>query len=126
VATCADWCGSALIALSWSRLFALSLALMALIGFSMLVISVSTNMILQTIVDDDKRGRVMSLYTAAFLGVVPLGGLIAGTLADRIGATNTVFAGGVIFFVAAFYLLRQLPLLHRHIRPIYARLGIQE
>lgn len=116
--------GCALIALSWSRLFVLSLALMATIGFSILVISVSTNMILQTIVDDDKRGRVMSLYTAAFLGVVPLGGLLAGMLADRIGATNTIMVGGFICALATLYMARQLPLLRQHIRPIYARLGI--
>lgn len=117
---------SALIVLSWSRLFALSLVLMALIGFSMLVISVATNMILQTIVEDDKRGRVMSLYTAAFLGVVPFGGLMGGALADRIGATNTVFIGGVICLAGALFMLRQLPLLRRHIRPLYARLGISD
>jgi MFS family permease len=116
--------GCALIALSWSRLLPLSIALMAVIGFCILLISVSTNMILQTIVDDDKRGRVMSLYTAAFLGVVPLGGLIAGALADRIGATRTVLIGGCVCVLATLYMARQLPLLHRHMQPIYARLGI--
>jgi MFS family permease len=116
--------GCALIALSWSRMLPLSMALMVVIGFCILLISVSTNMILQTIVDDDKRGRVMSLYTAAFLGVVPLGGLIAGALADRIGATRTVLIGGCVCVLATLYMARQLPLLHRHMQPIYARLGI--
>ena len=116
--------GCALIALSWSRMLPLSIALMAVIGFCILLISVSTNMILQTIVDDDKRGRVMSLYTAAFLGVVPLGGLIAGALADRIGATRTVLIGGCVCVLATLYMARQLPLLHRHMQSIYARLGI--
>jgi len=124
ISTAALIAGCALIGLSWSRQLAFSLALMAAIGFSILVISVSVNMILQTIVDDDKRGRVMSLYTAAFLGVVPLGGLAAGMLADRIGAMATVLAGGVTCALAALYMLRKLPLLRRHIRPIYARLGI--
>ena len=116
--------GCALIALSWSRMLPLSIALMVVIGFCILLISVSTNMILQTIVDDDKRGRVMSLYTAAFLGVVPLGGLISGALADRIGATRTVLIGGCVCVLATLYMARQLPLLHRHMQPIYARLGI--
>jgi MFS family permease len=116
--------GSALIALSWSRWLALSLVLMAVIGFGILVISVAVNIILQTIVDDDKRGRVMSLYTAAFLGVVPFGGLIAGVLADHVGATNTLLAGGVICVLAALCMTRQLPLVRRHLRPIYTRLGI--
>jgi MFS family permease len=118
--------GCALIALSWSRIFPLSIALMVVIGFCILLISVSTNMILQTIVDDDKRGRVMSLYTAAFLGIVPLGGLIAGALADQIGATHTVLVGGCVCVAATLYMARQLPLLHRHMQPIYARLGIHK
>ena len=118
--------GCALIALSWSRIFPLSIALMVVIGFCILLISVSTNMILQTIVDDDKRGRVMSLYTAAFLGVVPLGGLIAGALADQIGATHTVLIGGCVCVAATLYMARQLPLLHRHMQSIYARLGIHK
>jgi len=117
--------GCALMALSWSRLLALSLALMMMIGFAILVISVSTNMILQIIVDDDKRGRVMSLYTAAFVGVIPLGGLIAGTLADRIGATNTVLIGGFVCVLAALCMVRQLPLLRQHMGLIYVRLGIR-
>ena len=116
--------GTALIALSWSRLLPLSLLLMLVIGFAILVISVSINMILQTIVEDDKRGRVMSLYTAAFLGVVPFGGLIAGMLADRIGATNTVLAGGCACVLAALFMARKLPLIRNYLRPIYARLGI--
>jgi len=116
--------GGALIALSWSRLMILSLALMALVGFGILVISVSINMILQTIVDDDKRGRVMSLYTAAFLGMVPFGGLIAGMLADEIGAASTVRAGGMVCVLAGLFLARQLPLLRRNLQPVYARLGI--
>ena len=116
--------GCALMALSWSRSLALSLSLMVVIGFGILLISVSINMILQTIVDDDKRGRVMSLYTAAFLGVMPLGGLIGGVLADHIGATNTVLMGGFVCVLAALYMTRQLPVLRQHMRPIYARLGI--
>ena len=117
-------CGLALIALSQSRLLPLSLGLMALIGGSILVTSVSINMILQTIVDDDKRGRVMSLYTAAFLGVVPLGGLIFGALADHIGATNMLLVGGIVCLAGGLYLVRELPRLRYHMREAYARLGI--
>ena len=97
---------------------------MAATGFGILVISVSTNMILQSIVDDDKRGRVMSLYTAAFLGVMPFGGLLAGMLADRIGATHTVLACGAVCALAGLYRAHRLPLLQRDMQPIYARLGI--
>ena len=115
----------ALVALSQSRLLPLSLVLMAVIGGSILVTSVSISMILQTIVDDDKRGRVMSLYTAAFLGVVPLGGMLAGALADRIGATNMLLTAGLVCMTGAFYLARRLPQLRREMRATYARLGLE-
>ncbi len=117
-------CGLALIALSQSRLLPLSLVMMALIGGGILVTSVSINMILQTIVEDDKRGRVMSLYTAAFLGVVPLGGLIFGALADRIGATHMLLAGGIVCLAGGLYLVRELPRLRYHMRDAYARVGV--
>ena len=114
----------ALVALSQSRLLPVSLLLMAVIGGSILVTSVSISMILQTIVDDDKRGRVMSLYTAAFLGVVPLGGMLAGALADRIGATNMLLVAGLVCMAGALYLARRLPQLRREMRATYARLGL--
>jgi predicted MFS family arabinose efflux permease len=125
IMTAALLAGVALVALSQSRMLWLSLLLMAVIGCSILVTSVSINMILQTIVDDDKRGRVMSLYTAAFLGVVPLGGMVAGVLADRIGATTTLLAGGMVCLAGAIVLARQLPHLRVQMRATYARLGIQ-
>jgi MFS family permease len=81
-------------------------------------------MILQTIVDDDKRGRVMSLYTAAFLGVSPFGALAAGTLADLIGPRTTLTLGGVCCAAAALVLARQRHAIRAQIRPIYERLGI--
>ncbi len=111
----------ALTALSYSRALTLSLILMAVIGFGLLVISVSINMILQSIVEDDKRGRVMSLYTSAFLGLVPVGALLAGVLADRIGATHTVLAGGIACAAAALYMARALPRINAHMQPLYAR-----
>jgi MFS family permease len=116
--------GVALVMLSLSRWLPLSLVLMSVIGFGILVVTVSTNMILQTIVDDDKRGRVMSLYTVAFLGVAPLGALLAGMFADRIGATTVVLIGGICCVLIAAGIARQLPSMRRHIRPIYAKLGI--
>ncbi len=116
--------GAALIALSLSRWLPASIVLMSVIGFGILVVTVSTNMILQTIVDDDKRGRVMSLYTVAFLGVAPVGALLAGIFADRIGATTTVCIGGITCVLISASIARQLPAIRRHIRPIYAKLGI--
>ena len=125
IVRCALAAGAALIALSFSHLLGLSMALMAVIGFSLLVVSVSVNMILQTIVDDDMRGRVMSLYTAAFMGIAPLGALAGGALADKIGATSTVCIGGVVCMTLATAIGRKLPVIRNHIRPIYTRLGIK-
>ena len=124
IVTAALVVGAALVALSQSRWLPLSMALTCVIGFGMLVVTVSTNMILQTIVDDDKRGRVMSLYTAAFIGVAPVGALLAGMFADRIGATTVVCIGGILCVFGVAAIARQLPSIRRHIRPIYARLGI--
>ena len=81
-------------------------------------------MILQTIVEDDKRGRVMSFYTAAFLGITPFGSLAAGALADVIGVALTLTLGGLACVAGAIYLARKRTLLRQHIRPIYTRLGI--
>jgi predicted MFS family arabinose efflux permease len=116
--------GSALVLLGWSASIWLAAPLIVLIGFGILVTSVSTNMILQTIVDDDKRGRVMSLYTAAFLGMTPFGSLAAGALADVIGVAPTLTLGGLACVAGALYLARMRPRLREHIQPIYRRLGI--
>jgi MFS family permease len=116
--------GVALVLLAWSGSVWLAAPFIAAIGFGILVTSVSTNMILQTIVDDDKRGRVMSFYTAAFLGMTPFGSLLAGSLADMVGVSATLTLGGIACVGGAIYLARKRPQLREHIRPIYARLGI--
>jgi MFS family permease len=80
--------------------------------------------VLQTIVDEDKRGRVMSLYTMAFLGTAPLGSLLAGWLAEVIGAPNTVLLGGACCAAGSLLFAVQLPRLREKVRPIYIRMGI--
>lgn len=98
--------GIALIAFSVTRWYPLSLLLMAITGFGILATTVSISMILQSIVEDRMRGRVMSLYTAAFMGVAPLGGLAAGAAADWIGAAYTLLIGGSCCACAALVLAR--------------------
>jgi MFS family permease len=115
--------GTALALLSWGGRIWIALPLLAIVGFGILVTSVSVNMILQTIVDDDKRGRVMSLYTAAFLGMSPLGAIAAGALADYLGVAVTLTAGGICCALAGVYLANKRRLLREHMGPIYARLG---
>ena len=84
----------------------------------------STQTLLQTLVDDDKRGRVMSLYVMAFMGTAPIGSLIAGTLASKFGASLTILSGGVICLIGSAIFAKYLPVLRTHIRPTYIRLGI--
>src|SRR5262249_3334242 len=78
--------GVSLLAFSASRSLWLSLAVLPFVGAGFMVQMASTNTILQTIVDDRFRGRVMAFYTMAFLGTAPIGSLLAGVLADRVGA----------------------------------------
>lgn len=116
--------GLAITSFALSRVVWLSMALMVIAGFTMMSQMASTNTILQTIVDDDKRGRVMSFYGMAFMGMAPFGSLIAGTLANRIGAPNTVMIGGILCIIAPILFARKLPSLRKIIRPIYVEKGI--
>jgi len=116
--------GAGLIAFSLSRFFLLSMGLMVFVGLGMMLQMASTNTILQTIVDDDKRGRVMSFYTMAFMGTAPFGSFMAGSLASKIGAPNTLAVGGVACILGTLVFVRYLPRLRKAVRPIYVRLGI--
>jgi MFS family permease len=102
----------------------LSLPLIAVAGFGMMVSMASSNTILQTIAEEDKRGRLMSLYTMAFAGVAPFGSLLAGTLSTRIGAPATLAIGGCVCLVGAGLFALQLPQLRALVRPIYGQKGI--
>jgi MFS family permease len=116
--------GAGLISFSLSRLFLLSLFMMVLTGMGMMMQMAVSNTLLQTLVDDDKRGRVMSFYAMAFMGAAPFGSLLAGSLAKTIGAPNTLLAGGICCIAGALLFARKLPALRRIIRPIYIRMGI--
>lgn len=106
-----------LIAFSISRAFWLSAALLTVVGFGMMAHTAAGNIILQTVVDDDKRGRVMSFYTMAFMGMAPLGSLLAGSLASRIGAANTLIAGGACCLAASAVFAAKLPVLTKALHP---------
>jgi MFS family permease len=101
--------GAGLIAFSLSRVFWVSLLLMVFTGFGMMVQMAASNTVLQMTVDDDKRGRVMSLYTMAFMGTVPLGSLFGGILASKIGAPNTLILGGIACILGSLLFSRQFP-----------------
>jgi MFS family permease len=113
-----------LVLLSFSRNAWLSGALLLLAGYGLMSQMASSNTILQTLVDDDKRGRIMSLYTVAFMGMIPIGSLLSGTLAARIGTTQTLLVGGLCCGLGGALFLRSLPAMRREMRPVYTRLGI--
>jgi MFS family permease len=121
--TCALF-GASLVAFAASRMLWVSLVTLAVVGFSMMQQMAGSNTILQTIVEDEKRGRVMSFYSMAFQGMAPFGSLLAGVLAARIGAPETVAAGGVACILGGIWFARQLRAIRDLIRPIYRRLGI--
>ena len=113
-----------LVVFSLSRNILLSSLLLVIIGFGFMAHMAVSNIILQTIVDDDKRGRVMSFYTMAFMGTAPLGSLLAGILASRIGATNTLIIGGVCCLAGSIVFAGKLPAMRKFIHPIYKKMGI--
>jgi len=116
--------GVGLIIFAFSKNLYFSLGMMLVSGFGMLLLIAVSNTLLQTITDDDKRGRVMSFFTMAFMGMSPFGNLIAGAMADKIGAPNTVIISGAICIVAAIVFLTRLRSLRKITHPIYMKMGI--
>lgn len=112
------------IAFSFSTQLLFSLPILTVTGCCMMLLMASSNTLLQTIVEDDKRGRVMSLYSMAFLGVGPIGSLFGGTLANQIGAAGSVRVSGSLMILAGIVFAIRLPYLRRLVRPIYQKAGI--
>lgn len=124
IAASAGLFGAGLIIFSFSRMLWLSLLAMAVTGFGMMVQMASSNTVLQTLADDDKRGRVISLYATAFIGMAPLGALLAGFVARQIGAPMTLAIGGLFCILGALLFTRHLPSWRQMVRPVYAQKGI--
>ncbi|MBJ6762495.1 MFS transporter [Myxococcaceae bacterium JPH2] len=124
IVTTAAVFGVGQLAFSLSRGLVLSLVTLVATGFGMMVTMAACNTVLQTIVEERMRGRVMSFYSMAFMGTVPFGSLLAGSLASRVGAPITIALGGAACIVAAALFRWRLPSLREHVRPIYTRLGI--
>lgn len=116
--------GASLIAFASSRQQWLSLLLLVITGYCFMQQMASSNTILQTIVENKKRGRVMSFYAMSFQGVAPFGSLIAGAAASRIGAPYTLMFGGALCVAGAGLFAMRLPALRQLIRPIYIQIGI--
>ena len=116
--------GAGLVAFGFSQTLWLSLFLMFVTGFCLMQHMAGSNTIMQTIVDEDKRGRVMSFYTLAFIGVAPFGSLVSGFIASRVGAPATVIGGGVLSVAVALWFGSQLKNIRKIVRPIYVQMGI--
>jgi MFS family permease len=116
--------GVALIIFSFSKNLWFSLAALLFVGFGMIVNISSINTILQTITDDNMRGRVMSYLTMAIIGIAPFGSLIDGAMTDKIGAPNTVMIGGVVSIICSIVFFTRLPMLKKLVRPVYVKKGI--
>jgi MFS family permease len=116
--------GIGLISFGFSRSFWLSVPIMFITGYGMIQGVTASNTILQTLVDEKMRGRVMSYYTMAFVGMAPFGSLLAGALAHVIGAPRTVVVSGVACVLGSLWFWTRLPGIRREVRPIYERLGI--
>jgi MFS family permease len=113
-----------LIGFALSRHQWLSLLLLLIAGFGLMVQMASCNTILQTIVDDDKRGRVMSLYVMCVMGTTPIGSLLAGAAASRLGAPETLMIGGGCCLAGALLFMLKLQSIREIIRPIYIEKGV--
>jgi len=130
--------GLGLIGFGLSHVFWLSMLMVLVAGMGMMQGMAASNTIIQTLVDEDKRGRVMSYYTMAFMGMAPFGSLLAGTMAHAIpampmwfvggtplaGAQWTVIMNGVVVVLGAAWFVTRLPALRRVVRPIYEEMGI--
>jgi MFS family permease len=116
--------GLGLIGFGLSRNFWLSMIMLLIAGMGMLQGMAVSNTVIQTIVSEDKRGRVMSYYTLAFMGMAPFGSLLAGTMAHAMGAPWTVVVNGCLVLLAAAWFATRMPAVRREIRSIYQEMGI--
>ncbi len=105
--------GAGLVVLSQSRTFGLSMAALTVIGAAMIVQMASSNTLLQLLAPPELRGRIVSIYMLAFMGMAPLGSLIAGLLASRVGTPDAVLIGGAVCLAAALWFATRLPSLRR-------------
>jgi MFS family permease len=119
-------CGLGIAAFALSRNFAISIICLFLAGFGMMTQIASSNTIIQTIVDEDKRGRIMSLYAMSLMGVMPFGSILAGSVADKIGVQFTLLLGAAFCIIGASIFAAKLPMLCKLLRPVLANMEICE
>ena len=116
--------GIALVVFSFAASLWIALPALYFVGMGMMLTAASTNTVLQSIVPDELRGRVASLYVMSFIGVSPLGALATGWIAERFGPPATLAGCGVLALCAALAYASALPAIRREIRPLYEKIGV--
>ncbi|MDD5349194.1 MAG: MFS transporter [Chthoniobacteraceae bacterium] len=116
--------GIGLVGLGQSHWMPLAMVFLVLVGLGMIMQMALSNTVIQTLVDDDKRGRVMSLFTVSFVGMAPFGSMLAGSVAERLGAPNTVTLGGCVCIAGALVFALALPSIRKAAAPVYRERGI--
>ncbi len=124
VAATSTTAGVALSAFALSHTLWVSIALLAVFGFGLVVTAASTNTILQSVADEDKRARVISLYVMSFLGLAPIGNFVAGAVAESIGAHRTLLISGIAIVIAGSTFAAGWKKWAEAVRPVYVRHGI--
>jgi MFS family permease len=115
--------GASLVLFSFSRSLVLSLVLLVPVGYSLMLQMACTNTLIQTMVPDHLRGRVMALYSMMFMGMAPFGALGAGAVAHRLGAPLTIAGGGLTCLAGAFFYALRLPLFRQQARQLIMAQG---
>ena len=123
VISCASL-GVSLFLFSFSTSFWLSVVLLLPAGYSMMLQMACSNTLIQTMVPDQLRGRVMSVYSMMFMGMAPFGAFFGGALADRIGAPITIAIGGITCVLGAIWFERALPELRIEARRLIIAQGL--
>jgi MFS family permease len=118
--------GAGLIAFGCSSILSLSLLAVVGVGFGSMVVLSGSNTVIQTIVDKDKRGRVMSFLVMAFMGTTPFGGILAGSMANSIGVGHTVTIAGLFTLALALMFSSRIMNIHLHVKPAEFKANIKE
>ncbi len=113
-----------IIVFSISNVFWISMIMMFITGYAIILQMASSNTLLQTIADDNRRGRVMSFFTMAMMGMSPIGSFLAGAMANRIGAQLSVLICGIVCFSGTLLFTKNLPKWRREVKPVYEKIGI--
>jgi MFS family permease len=118
--------GTGLVSFAVSKLFPLSLLFLMITGFGAVLVMAGSNTVLQTIVEEDKRGRIMALFTMAVMGSMPFGNLLIGWIAKTFSTQIALSISGVVVFIVAIAFFRQLPKIREAAKPIMTKLGLLE